>query len=149
MSEQSNAPKKNYLIEDYQPFKSVNWSGECEHIERDKNMNQSKTPRSTSIRDNIHVAMVADNREQSISHLEEAHREIESMERELIVACAEISHMVCENGNMYLEVFIARNQRDRLAELLSSLLPYMNSLIANDAHNQAQSILQSLTTNEQ
>jgi hypothetical protein len=40
-------------------------------------------------------------------------------------------------------------QRDRLAELFSSLLPYMNPLIANDAHNQAQSILQSLTTNEQ
>jgi hypothetical protein len=42
-----------------------------------------------------------------------------------------------------------KEQRDRLAELLSSLLPYMNPLIANDAHNQAQSILQSLTTNEQ
>jgi hypothetical protein len=44
----------------------------------------------------------------------------------------------------------AIEQRDRLAELFSSsLLPYMNPLIANDAHNQAQSILQSLTPNKQ
>jgi len=44
------------------------------------------------------------------------------LERELTAARAEISHMVSENGNMYLEIFIARNQRDRLAEALKKLL---------------------------
>jgi regulator of replication initiation timing len=105
--------------------------------------------------------MVADNREQSISHLEEAHREIEAMEKELTAARAEISHMVSENGNMYLEIFIARNQRDRLAEALKNLVKAneiwnqgMMDVIGrppnwNDSYlNEAKQALQSLTTNE-
>jgi hypothetical protein len=73
----------------------------------------------------------------------------QQLERELTAARAEISHMVSANGNMYLEIFIARNQRDRLAELLSEYMtkvplgnqPHMLALKADEA-------LQSLTTNE-
>jgi undecaprenyl pyrophosphate synthase len=45
----------------------------------------------------------------------------QELERELTAARAEISHMVSENGNMYLEIFIARHQRDRLAEALKNI----------------------------
>ena len=73
----------------------------------------------------------------------------QQLERELTAARAEISHMVSENGNMYLEIFIARHQRDRLAELLSEYMtkvplgnqPHMLALKADEA-------LQSLTPNE-
>jgi hypothetical protein len=44
------------------------------------------------------------------------------LRRERDEARAEICHMVSENGNMYLEIFIARNQRDRLAEALWNML---------------------------
>jgi len=46
----------------------------------------------------------------------------EEIERELNAARAEICHMVSENGNMYLEIFIVRHQRDRLAEALELFL---------------------------
>jgi len=43
----------------------------------------SDTPRTDAIKSNIDIAMNADTREQSIAHREEAHREIEQLEREL------------------------------------------------------------------
>jgi hypothetical protein len=69
----------------------------------------------------------------------------ESLESELTAARAEICHMVSENGNMYLEIFIARNQRDRLAEALRE----MQYCHTDKAERMANEALQSLTTNEQ
>jgi hypothetical protein len=82
----------------------------------------------------------------------------QQLERELTAARAEISHMVSANGNMYLEIFIARNQRDRLAEALKNLVKAneiwnqgMMDVIGrppnwNDSYlNEAKQALQSLT----
>jgi hypothetical protein len=86
---------------------------------------------------------------------------LNKQDSELTAARAEISHMVSENGNMYLEIFIARNQRDRLAEACKKLMAIIgepNSLIddcwvsedeMDEAWNIADEALQSLTTNEQ
>jgi len=90
-------------------------------------MNQSDTPRSTHIRHNIHVAMVADTREQSILHLEEAHREIEAMEEELTAARAEADGLE-EQRDAWREMVLSTRaelvtvteQRDRLLEVVQS-----------------------------
>jgi len=42
----------------------------------------------------------------------------QQLERELTAARAEISHMVSEKGNMYFEIFVARQQLDRLSEAM-------------------------------
>ena len=89
----------------------------------------------------------------------------ESLESELTAARAEICHMVSENGNMYLEIFIARHQRDRLAEALEHSMKHMRHSLncpakiteglhpcncqMEWAYDNATETLQSLTTNEQ
>jgi len=80
-----------------------------------------------------------------------------ALERELTAARAEISHMVCENGNMYLEIFIARNQRDRMAEAMRQMWPFIeednyqncNTPAFNAAILKYKEALQSLTPKPQ
>ena len=72
----------------------------------------------------------------------------ESLESELTAARAEICHMVSENGNMYLEIFIARHQRDRLAEALRELRNNESMSLGGAAYEIVEQALQSLTTNK-
>ena len=60
----------------------------------------SATPVTANIMGNIHIAMNADTREQAIAHLEDAQREIESLEedRDLWRAEAERWRSVREGG---------------------------------------------------
>lgn len=53
----------------------------------------SDTPRTKLIMDNLACAILADTREQSIAHREEAQREIEQLERELAEANAHASRL--------------------------------------------------------
>jgi len=79
------------------------------------------TPRSRIIKDNIYIAIRADTREQSISHLEEAHREIESMERELTAVTEQrdgLQKIIDEQCRVSSVCREYREQRDRLAEAL-------------------------------
>ena len=57
---------------------------------------RSETPRTERIMDHFHIATVADTREQSISHREEAQREIENLECELTAARAELAALRAE-----------------------------------------------------
>ena len=53
---------------------------------------------------------------------QQALKQLNDVRAERDASRAEISHMVSENGNMYLEIFCARNQRDRLAEALKRIV---------------------------
>jgi len=132
MSEKSDTEKR-----------SIGHTGNCRNPKCRGNC-ESDTPRHLAIKHNIYIAMRADNSEQSIAHLEEAHREIESMDEELAAARAEIelykSDLKEERG--YKMEY--KQQRDRLAEVMLNISLISNSNKTNSIIAEA---LQSLTTN--
>jgi hypothetical protein len=114
-------------------------------------MNKSNTPRT-----NKFYASFADG--ECITNQDESLALCESRESVLTAARAEISHMVSANGNMHLEIFIARHQRDRLAEVLEKAKPIVSRYpsgwdFSHDeldaADKEIDEALQSLTTNDQ
>ena len=78
------------------------------------------TPESARIIENIDVAMRADTREQSLAHLEDAHREIENMERDRntarVVATDAIRELdrILDTGDTYAGREIVQNLKDFL-----------------------------------
>jgi hypothetical protein len=84
------------------------------------------TPRTDRILDNLAVAMTADTREQSKAHSEEACREIEQLETELI-KCREALdklHIACETSKpeiyeWYLTDPFASEARENAIETLN------------------------------
>jgi len=78
------------------------------------------TPDSARIIENIDIAMRADTREQSLAHLEEAHREIETMENDRntarVVAADAIRELdrILDTGDTYASREIVQNLKDLL-----------------------------------
>jgi hypothetical protein len=78
------------------------------------------TPESARIIENIDIAMRADTREQSLAHLEDAHREIENMERDRntarVVATDAIRELdrILDTGDTYASREIVQNLKDFL-----------------------------------
>ena len=78
------------------------------------------TPESARIIENIDIAMRSDTREQSLAHLEEAHREIENMERDRntarVVATDAIRELdrILDTGDTYASREIVQNLKDFL-----------------------------------
>ncbi len=120
-----------------------------------RNNQPERTMKTDTPRTNRFYASFADG--ECIPNQDEWLALCESLESELTAARAEICHMVSENGNMYLEIFIARNQRDRLAEALEKAKPIVSRYpsgwdFSHDeldaADKEIDEALQSLTTNE-
>lgn len=87
---------------------------------RKRRIFEDETPESARIIENIDIAMHADTREQSLAHLEEAHREIERMERDRntarVVAADSIRELdrILNTGDTYATREIVENLKDFL-----------------------------------
>ena len=92
-------------------------------------MNDTPTPKTDRIMENILIAIDADNTGQSSQHREEARREIEQIERELAEARGQISDMEIRHAatmfhtqSVVDDAIKLREQRDRLAEAFESII---------------------------
>jgi hypothetical protein len=117
-------------------------------------MSESDTPRSSIIERNIMVAIRADNSEQHHAFLEEAFREIASMEEELTTARAEMHKSIEERREESMKAIAARSglemwkrcsqkaeqelvtvteQRDRLADLVKQFVGILDITEESDS----------------